>query len=457
MWKIDIKVDVFPKQWEVLEVLFNQEKFSHLDELLIGWGWGWAKSFTGCLWLIIMCMDYPWINCWLGRADLNQLRLTTLQSFYEVANLLWVAKDFVMQQDPETKAPVIYYKRNWSKIFLLDLKHYPQKDPEFTKLWWLLLTICFIDELPEIIQKAYTIIQTRVWRRKNDEYWIRPMVLSSCNPVKNRVYRYFWKPRNEWILWENKMFIPMLAKDNPKLNKSYLKKLDNLPPWPERERLRNWNWEYDSTPWHLYAYNTLTNLFTNPITTGTKYIICDVATTGRDKAIIFVYDWRKLIDYKVFLKCSTTDLENQIKEFSQRYQIPMSQVLVDQAWEWKGIPSHLWCIGFVWGSSPIEEQVEITGDKFKPNYANLRTQCYFELQHHIAKMNLEIIRESEYRQEIVDDLDAIVEVDYDNDRKKKIVSKEEIKEKTWRSPDRWDVISMRCYFELKKDKFQIFV
>jgi len=45
-------------------------------------------------------------------------------------------------------------------------------------------------------------------------------------------------------------------------------------------------------------------------------------------------------------------------------------------------------------------------------------------------MNLEIIRESEYRQEIVDDLDAIVEVDYDNDRKKKIVSKEEIKEKT---------------------------
>lgn len=453
--KVDI--DLSKKQDNVFEVLRNDEKFWHVDELLIGWGAWWSKSFTWCLWLITMCNTFNWINAWLWRADINQLRLTTLQSFYEVVNMLWLQNDINMQQDPQTKAPVIYFKKTGSKIFLLDLKHYPHKDPEFTKLWWLLLTICFIDELPEIIEKAYTIIQTRVWRWKNDELWIRPMVLSSCNPVKNRVYRYFWKPRKEWLLWANKMFIPMLAKDNPKLNKAYIKKIDNLPPWPERERLRNGNWEYDNTPWHLYNYTQLNNIFTNPITTGKKYIICDVATTGRDKAIVFVFDWWKLIAYKVFLKCSILDLENQIKEYSQQFQIPMSQVLVDQAWEWKGIPSHLWCIGFVWWSSAIEEEVEITWDTFKPNYANLRTQCYFELQHHIQKLNLEIIQEPTYKQEIIDDLYSIVEVDYDNDRKKKIISKEQIKESTWRSPDRWDVISMRCYFELFPNEFEIFV
>jgi predicted nucleic acid-binding OB-fold protein len=55
-------------------------------------------------------------------------------------------------------------------------------------------------------------------------------------------------------------------------------------------------------------------------------------------------------------------------------------------------------------------------------------------------------------------LNAVVEVDYDNDRKKKINSKEDMKEKIWRSPDRWDVMSMRFYFELKNDdKYKIFV
>jgi hypothetical protein len=65
----------------------------------------------------------------------------------------------------------------------------------------------------------------------------------------------------------------------------------------------------------------------------------------------------------------------------------------------------------------------------KRNYANLKTQCYFELAK-IVNDNLMFIKlETKDMEMLIEELDIIVQIDIDKDSKIKIISKDMIKEK----------------------------
>ena len=51
---------------------------------------------------------------------------------------------------------------------------------------------------------------------------------------------------------------------------------------------------------------------------------------------------------------------------------------------------------------------------------------------------------------IIEELDIVCQVDFEKENKIKIIPKEEIKEKLWRSPDYSDALAMRMFFELRK-------
>ena len=98
--------------------------------------------------------------------------------------------------------------------------------------------------------------------------------------------------------------------------------LDRLPE-NERQRLKLGNWEYDDDPANMIASDTIDNIFTNDfVKPGQKYIICDVARYGSDKARITYWDGLILKEQISFDISSTTDIQkgyNSIKNEKTAY------------------------------------------------------------------------------------------------------------------------------------------
>lgn len=62
------------------------------------------------------------------------------------------------------------------------------------------------------------------------------------------------------------------------------------------------------------------------------------------------------------------------------------------------------------------------------------------------------IEPSYFREDLIQELDVVVDTTTLDDKKKTIISKEEIKEKIGRSPDYSDALMMRMWFELRNEE-----
>ena len=448
--KMTNQIKLFWKQTKVRDVLTDQK--NPILELLIGGGAGGSKTFTGCLRLATMCLNYPWTRRGLWRSKMKTLKMTSLKTLTKLLTndfqlIEW--KDFKVHgsNDPQTPNTIIFW--NWSEIILLDLKYYPSLDPDFDDLWSLELTGGFIDEAVQITHKAYQVFSSRIWRRKNEQLGLKPMLLMSCNPGKNRVYQEFYKPQKAWTIEPHKRFIQILAKDNPHVE-DYVQKLSLMPDWPLKQRLFYWNREYDDDTNKVYSYRDLQSIFTNQGVTGEKYIISDVAGTWKDDTIITVRDWRKIIDTVIENKSTPESVKHLMTQKQLEYNVKLKNMLYDWSWLGRGL-SGLGCEIFQWWSKPIPTKDATDQEKewLNKTYLNLRSQCFFMLAKWIKDWSLSIPNMSdELQTRIIEELDVIQAWKIEKDWPLQIIPKEEIKKILWRSPDFADVISMRVYFEL---------
>ena len=445
------QIKLFWKQTKVRDILTDQK--NPILELLIGGGAWWSKTFTGCLRLVTMCLNYPWTRWWLWRSKMKTLKMTSLKTMTKLlTNQFWLVewKDFKVtwSNDPQTPNTVKF--RNGSEIILWDLKYYPSQDPDFDDLWSLELTGWFIDEAVQIIGKAYQVFSSRIGRRKNDEYGLKPMLLMSCNPWKNRVYQDFYKPQKAWTIEPHKKFIQILATDNPYCPADYIQKLSLMPDWPMKQRLYFGNWEYDDDTNKVYSYRDLQSIFTNVWTTGEKYIITDVAGAWKDDTIVTVRDWRKIIDRVIENKSTPETVKHIMQQKQIEFNVKLKNMVYDGSWLWRWL-SGLGCEIFQWWSKPIAMKDATDQEKewLNKTYLNLRSQCFFMLAKWIKDGSLSIPNLPEDLQtRILEELDVIQAWKIEKDWPLQIIPKEEIRKILWRSPDFADVISMRVYFEL---------
>lgn len=432
------------RQYKALQYL-NDNK---TNEVLYWWWARWWKSYFWCAWIIMKCFQYPWSAWIIWRYELKRLKATTLVTFFEVL------RDFKIDQKllNFNSTDWIIKFPNWSIVFLMDLSHKPS-DPEYNRLGSYWLTWCFIDEAQEVNSKAISVLKGRfsLLEAKDWSWKTIPKMFYSCNPSKGWIYNEFYLPDKNWTLPENKKFVPSLVTDNPYISEQYIKQLRTADKVTV-ERLLHWNFDYDDTPWKLFNYDSLSSLFTNPINNWTKYISCDVARQWRDRAVIVVWNWWEVIASKVYAKCTISDLENQILEYSQKYHIPMSHIIVDEDWVWWGLVDNLKCKWFVNNSKAIDTRTEQDkwNKKLPPNFPNLKTQCYFWIAPFVNDFIINLKSLEDYKQEIIEEFDVIAEIDIDKDWQKKIIPKDKIKELIWRSPDFSDALMMRFYFELIK-------
>lgn len=394
------------------------------NEVLFGGGAGGGKTALGCYFQIKRRLKYPETRGLIGRAVLKTLKETTLVSFFQVAKIQGLLAGQHYRYNGQSNQIEFF---NGSVILLKDLFQYPS-DPNFDELGSLEITDSFIDEANQVTDKAKNIVKSRI-RFKLDDYDLIPKQLYTCNPAKNWTYSEFYKPDRDNELEPNKKFIQSLVDDNPFISKHYKQNLLTLDK-ESKERLLFGNWEYLSDPSSLIDYDKIINSFSNDfVSSGDKYITCDVARFGIDSTVIGVWNGYRVKVYR-YSKKSIVEVAQIVRQLMAENSVPISNVLLDEDGVGGGAVDILNCRGFVNNSSPLENPISRTKD----NFDNLKSQCYFKLAEKINSDEIFIDCPSNFKQMIVEELEQIKQKSVDNDAKKGIIPKDKVKQLIGRSP-----------------------
>jgi hypothetical protein len=423
-----------------VELLIKQEYATYYlndketNEVLYGGAAGGGKSAYGCLWLISMCQTYEGSRWLMGRSKLKTLKETTLNTFFELASELNISDEF----NYNAQSNVIYFK-NGSEIILKDLFLYPS-DPHFDSLGSLEITGAFIDECNQLSYKAWQVVKSRI-RYKLTQFNLIPKMLGTCNPAKNWVYKEFYSPFKNNTLLPYRRFIQALPKDNPYLHPSYLQSLLQLDK-NSKERLYYGNWEYDDDPSTLISQDSIVNYFTPTHLKGEgqKYMTIDIARKGKDKTVFRIWQgWLCIESYRID-KSGLDVVVQKARDFQIKHSIPLTNIVADEDGVGGGVVDFLKCRGFVNNSQAIKGE----------NYSNLKSQCSILTAKKISSAEMgELCNDKTIVDIVTEEMEQIKLKDIDKDGKLTIIPKETIKEMIGRSPDEWDSIMMRYYFELQ--------
>jgi hypothetical protein len=429
--QIDYNFKPLTRQSEALKFLSVD---SDVETILYGGAAGGGKTMLGCMWQILRRLKYPGTRSLIGRAKLDTLKKTTMNTFFQVAHEIGLkaGEDFIYNQQSHT----IKFS-NGSEIILADLFLYPA-DPQMTDLGGLELTDVFIDEATEITEKAYSIVSSRI-RYKLNEFNLKPKILLTCNPSKGWIYNQFYLPYKNQNLPEHRAFVQALPGDNIHLPDSYVTSLTRLPE-ADRKRLLEGDWEFDNSSDRLYMYDELMRCFREPMNVGEGYITADIARLGKDRTVLCVWRGLSCIDIVVLRQKRQDEVKAEIQRLMNQHQVRLSNVLADADGVGGGLVDSLRCREFMNGSKAVRGT----------QYMNLKADCYFRLGELIDKN--EITLPIKWQEDIVKELELVRRVDPDKEGKLRVTSKDTISQRTGGiSPDIADAIMMRAYFELNRN------
>jgi hypothetical protein len=429
--QIDYNFKPLTRQSEALKFLSVD---SDVETILYGGAAGGGKTMLGCMWQILRRLKYPGTRSLIGRAKLDTLKKTTMNTFFQVAHEIGLkaGEDFIYNQQSHT----IKFS-NGSEIILADLFLYPA-DPQMTDLGGLELTDVFIDEATEITEKAYSIVSSRI-RYKLNEFGLKPKILLTCNPSKGWIYNQFYLPYKNQNLPAHRAFVQALPGDNIHLPDSYVTSLTRLPE-ADRKRLLEGDWEFDNSSDRLYMYDELMRCFREPMAVGEGYITADIARLGKDRTVLCVWRGLSCIDIVILRQKRQDEVKAEIQRLMNQHQVRLSNVLADADGVGGGLVDSLRCREFMNGSKAVRGT----------QYMNLKADCYFRLGELIDKN--EITLPIKWQEDIVKELELIRRVDPDKEGKLRVTSKDTISQRTGGiSPDIADAIMMRAFFELNRN------
>ncbi len=432
------------KQKEALQIL-TSNKYS---EFMFGGAANGAKSWTGCVWLLFMCVNYPKTKWFIARTQLKDLKESVLDTFNKVCSTY----GFDDYKFNGVEHHITF--GNKSKIIFKEVSYKPS-DPMYEGLGSTEYTGGWIEESGEVDKLAVEVISKRAGRHLNDKDHkgvrrvrpIKKIIFYTCNPKKNWNKTEFYDKWKNKTLEKHKFFLPSLVVDNPFREDGSLEDLESyrLTNKMLYERLFKGNWDYEDNPNALCNYEMIEQVFDNDhVIEGKTYITADIARMGSDKAVILVWRGWKVVDIQTYDLSKTTEQSYAINLFRRKYQIPKSRVIVDSDGIGGSVVDQTGAVAFVNNATPIKED----GDK--PTYRNLQVQCLYHLADKINDGGLWIACEltEKQKQEIKEELDQIQSKLTDYGRLD-VKPKSEIKADIKRSPDYRDALMMRMYFDLK--------
>jgi hypothetical protein len=407
----------------------NTHKF-----ILYGGAGGGGKTWLGCEWLMQCCEKLPGTRWFIGRNNLKDCRESVLVSWYKVSKFHHFSA-FVT-----TDSGIKF--GNGSEVVFLDLTFYPKKDPMYERLGSKEFTGGWIEEAGEIHFGAFDVLKSRIGRHMNDVYDVIPKLLITCNPKKNWLYTGFYKPWKENKLNPPYCFIDAFATDNPFLPGDYISTLREIKDKVAKERLLYGNWDYDDDPSALCDFDAIADVFTNTAKPGGKRIIsADLAMQGRDRFVAGYWE-----GYKVCLKIDKEkstgrSIELDLRKLMAENGVGRSQTIADS----DGIGAYL--ESYLNGIKTFHAGERATNSDM---YASLKDECAYKLAEVINNRELQIVCTENQKQRLLEEIPMLMCANVDDDRgKRRIISKEVMKEKLQRSPDSLDMLIMGMYFEIK--------
>ena len=429
-------LNLTPKQEETLKLLRSKDT---IDEVVFGGGAGGGKTWLACVWLTFDCLSYPNIRTFIGRESLKRLRSTTFLTFkkvctaYGIENELW---NYNAQLDYITF-------ENGSRIDFLELRYLP-RDPLFERYGSEEFTHGFIEEGGEVHFDAFDTLKSRVGRQNNKEHGLKKRILVSCNPKKNWLYKYFYKPWKDGVLKPTRAFIQSLVTDNIHIDEDYIEGLKNLTNISKKERLLYGNWEYDDDPNALCDYDAICDLFTNShIQGGIRRISADLAMKGRDKFIAGYWDGmicNVALDMK---ESSAKDIELKLKELKTVNSVGNTNIVADSDGLGAYLESYIRNIRTFHGGAAATD---------RKTYGHKKDQCAFKLAEVINNREMKIVCSPTQEEAIKEELSICLKEDNIDGDKRKIIKKDKQKELLGRSPDYMDMLLMRMDYEIANTK-----
>lgn len=423
-----------------------------------------GKSYLLCYWIVFMCYAYPGTAWGIGRRELVNLKKTTLKTLWKVLNECKFLPDLDYTYNQQLN--IIQFK-NKSEIFLIDTAFYPS-DEEYTRFGGLELTGCAIDESAETPYKAIDILWTRTGRRKNTgrlkkkdekgneiefDYNIGRKFLETFNPDKGHIYRRYYKPWKTKTLKETYKFVKALPKDNPAPDvQEYVAGIVANNDKNTIERLIKGNFEYSDDPAVLMDTDSINDIFTNTfVNEGRKCVTADIARLGGDRIVII--EWSGMRGkVTAFDREKLTVSTTAIEAARIRNSCGKSDVIVDSDGLGSGVEDFGGFKGFINNSRPLpdpKKPLDANGKPVAENFDMLKSQCGFRLAEIINNKELYLECEDWMKDLIIEELEQVKQKKMDSDMKKGLIPKAEMKESLGRSPDFFDALLMRMWFELK--------
>lgn len=421
-----------------------------ITDIVFGGAKGGAKSFTGGKLIFGDALMYPETYYFIARNKLSDLMRFTVPSIMEVF------QDWKLDITKYARfnGQYNYYElHNKSRVYLLDAAYMPS-DPLFMRFGSMQFTRGWGEEVGEWNEAAKNNLQASVGRWKNDKYNLVPKFLQTCNPSKNYLYRDYYKPWKNGTLDPWKRFIQALPTDNKMLPSGYIEQLQRTLTRSEKERLLFGNWEYDDDPATLIDYEKACEVFTNTHIKkeGRKCVTSDIARLGGNRIVII--DWYGFYGVvtaydKQKLNITTTRIDTHRAIMA----IGKSDVIVDSDGMGSGVEDFGGFKGFVNNSRPFPDpknpQRDKKGNPVPENFDNLKSQCGYRMAERININGMYLECDDWMKPLIIEEFEQVKQKALDSDMKKGLMPKDEIKERIGRSPDFWDAILMREYFELK--------
>lgn len=429
---------LFEKQLSAIQTLQNGKT----RYLLYGGGAGGGKTWLGWNHLLFSCIAYPGIRTFVGRNELKRLRQTTFRTFFKVCRRFKIMpSDFFRVNNNEN----IVVFHNGSQIDLLDLRYIPS-DPLYERFGSYEFTFGWLEEAGEINFGAFDVLKSRIGRQFNDKYNIFPHLFITCNPKKNWLKRMFYDRHLKGNLPSEYAFIRSLATDNPRLDSEYINNLRQLKDVSLKERLLNGSWEYEDNPMRLITDEAILNMWGNKwVDQSERYVTADVARHGSDLFVICIWNGWRLVYVEVIEKCGLHEAWKVIEDLREKYKISQYNTLIDEEGVGGGLVDFGGYRGFVSNSKAIDEGIK------ESNYQNLGVQCGYRFADRMNKNQIWIdcrnLKE-DYKDMLIQDLEAQERMPRNENEKLKLLKKQDVKEKLGRSPDFWDAIRMRYWFEL---------
>lgn len=455
---LELKVELYKRGNYDLLNLFDKQKEALVklnddvtNETLYGGAARGGKSWLGCLWKIMNRLSMDGSQGLISRDDMGKLKDTTQKTFWKVTEYLGLeeGEDYEFEAGKQS----VNFANGSVEIFR-ELKFLPIKDPEFDRIGSYDLTDVFIDEAQQVNWKAIDVLKGRYSELEGmskiikdgeeiEEAWKTiPKGFYSCNPKKNWIYTDFYSPHKKGELEERKAFITALPTDNPHISESYIENLKTANK-VTKERLLYGNFDYDDDPSSLCTWEEIEDIFNNDHIEPDpkdKYLIADLAMMGRDRFIVMY--WEGMVAYVDIVKAKSTakEIEDDLKESKREKGVPNRRIIADSDGLGSFLSSYLENIQeFHGGSSPHDKR-----------FGNLKDECGFKLAELIKASEIRIICEKEHEEDIKNELSICLKKrENEDDEKKRLMKKSDMKDKLGSSPDFFDCLFMRMLPEVE--------